>query len=275
MLLEPDKAILNVKEFVVNDTVTSSNFDELKNSLYIQINNVYSILPSDATFDNAATYYNVNWIEIPAIKGSSVQVTNVSEYESGTQIDLFDEATHTTNIIQLPYGKSVHATVASSSVLVPDTDPSKYRWIYNVSIVDDSTASSYNFTLYDGVDGTGKVNFVDHIPVNGGEGQAYASGQDIPLKAVSYGRIQELSSADQSVARDNINAQVKGSYINAPATPTTNQLLSYNGTTWIASWPIPVAAPSNTLLMKTSASGAYGVAWISAMSTAAIDALFS
>ena len=271
-MLEPDKAILNVKEFIINDTVTDENFDELKNNLYISVESgKYTTLSSDAVFDSNINYYDLSWIEIPAIKGSSVNVSAITTYEAGTQIDLYEEATHSTHTIQLPYGKSVHGTVASSSAILPGTD--KVRWQFDVSIEDETTGTTYGFTIYDGVDGQGQVNFVDGIGVTNNS-KPYDPTSDVPLGAVSYKYVQTLSSAEKSQARLNIGAQASGSYIIMPANPSANQVLNYNGTAWVTSWPLPVAAPSNTLLIKTASTGSYGVGWISAISSAEIDALF-
>lgn len=170
-------------------------------------------------------------------------------------------------------GSSVYTLPATpTSRVVTDEGIETVQNGYILKIVDEKKKMvdpSYDhdeFTIWDGIDGTGTVNSVDGLTVTGGT-------TNIDLKAVSYGREQAaLTTAEKVQARANINAQVAGNYIISPPDKITNQFLQYLGNdNWTTS--TVQVLPTSTevgMLMKTSSS-MDSLSWTPAISASEID----
>ena len=179
-----------------------------------------------------------NWSELPAIRGSSVYTlpavpTQRTIIESGVE------------------------TVQTGYILKIVDEKKK---------ITDPTYDHDEYTIWNGLDGTGVVNSVDGITVNSGT-------TNVNLKAVSYGRDQSsLTANEQSQARSNINAQIAGNYIVSPQNKITNQFLQYLGNDMWTTSTVQVLPTSETvgMLMKTSAS-ADSLVWTPALSSSEID----
>ena len=182
--------------------------------------------------------YDDDWIEIPALKGSSV-------YTLPAEPTSHVIPTETTTIVQTGYILKVVDEKKKAA------DPSY--------VCDE-------YTLWNGLDGTGSVNSVDGLTITTGT-------TNINLQAVSYGRAQpSLTSAEQLQARSNINAQVAGNYIASPSTKLTNQFLQYLGNDQWTTSTVQVlpASPTVGMLMKSSSS-LDDLVWVPALSTTEID----
>ena len=178
------------------------------------------------------------WVEVPALRGNSIYT--------------------------LPAEPTSREISAGSATIIQSG--------YILKVVDERKKAadpSYEYdayTLWNGIDGTGSVTSVDSILVTPGT-------TDIAIKAVSYGRAQpSLTSAQQSQARTNINAQVAGNYIASPSNKNINQFLQYLGNNNWATANVQVLPSSATIgmLMKTSAS-MDDLTWVPAMTSAEID----
>ena len=183
---------------------------------------------------------NNEWVEIPALRGSSVYILSTQE--------------------------------TTRTIAHGETTIVQHGWIIN--IVDEkklNTVPGYQYdtiTLWDGIDGTGAVNSIDEQGVESGT-------TNVALYAVSYGRDQSsLTTAQKLQARTNIDAQVAGNYIVSPNNKITNQFLKYLGNdTWATS--TVQALPESTLtgvLVKTS-SDMSSLTWMSALTTSEIDTI--
>ena len=178
------------------------------------------------------------WVEVPALRGNSIYTLPAEptsrEISSGS------------------------ATIVQSGYILKVVDERKKA--------SDPSYDHDEYTLWNGIDGTGSVTSVDSILVSPGT-------TDIKIQAVSYGRAQpSITSAQQSQARANINAQVAGDYITSPSSKNVNQFLQYLGNNNWATANVQVLPSSATIgmLMKTSAS-MDDLTWVPAMTSAEID----
>ena len=180
------------------------------------------------------------WVEVPALRGNSVYTlpaTPTSREVSGSGSDV---------IIQTGYILKVVDERKKA------TDPS-YQYD--------------EYTIWNGLDGSGSVNSVDSVSVTDGT-------TNVALKAVRYGAEQALSTAEQVQARANINAQVVGNYIASPSDKMVNQFLQYLGNdNWTTS-TVQVLPSSEQIgmLMKTSAS-MNDLEWVPALTSSDIDTI--
>lgn len=178
------------------------------------------------------------WVEVPALRGNSIYTLPAEptsrEISSGS------------------------ATIIQSGYILKVVDERKKA--------SDPSYDHDEYTLWNGIDGTGSVTSVDSILVSPGT-------TDIKIQAVSYGRAQpSITSAQQSQARANINAQIQGNYIVSPSDKVTNQFLQYLGNdNWTTS-NVQVLPSSATvgMLMKNSAS-MDDLIWVPAMASSEID----
>ena len=178
------------------------------------------------------------WVEVPALRGNSIYTLPAEptsrEISSGS------------------------ATIVQSGYILKIVDERKK--------VSDPSYDHDEYTLWNGIDGTGSVTSVDSILVTPGT-------TDIKIQAVSYGRAQpSITSAQQSQARANINAQVAGDYITSPSIKNINQFLQYLGNNNWATANVQVLPSSATvgMLMKNSAS-MDDLIWVPAMTSSEID----
>lgn len=179
-----------------------------------------------------------DWVEVPSLRGSSI-------YTLPAEPTSREISTGSTTIIQSGYILKVVDERKKT------TDPSY--------VCDE-------YTLWNGIDGTGSVTSVDNILVTPGT-------TNINIQAVSYGRGQAtLTSNQQLQARTNINAQVAGNYIVSPTDKNINQFLQYIGNNNWATANVQVLPSSETvgMLMKNSAS-MDDLVWVPAMTSFDID----
>lgn len=127
----------------------------------------------------------------------------------------------------------------------------------------------------DGANGQGTVNSVDGIEAPSGE-------HDVPLKAVSYGRSQSLSSDEKAQARTNINAQIKGdyqpkgNYVLSPILKNTNEFLKYDGNDQWSTSTVSVLPESTDIgILVKSNSSMNSLSWMPAITNVEIDGIFS
>ena len=181
---------------------------------------------------------NNEWVEVPSLRGSSIYT--------------------------LPAEPTQRIISAGSATIIQNG--------YILKVVDERKKAadpSYvcdEYTLWNGIDGTGSVTSVDSILVTPGT-------TNINIEAVSYGRSQSaLTSNQQLQARTNINAQVAGNYIVSPNIKNVNQFLQYLGNNNWATANVQVLPSSETvgMLMKNSAS-MDDLTWVPAMTSSEID----
>lgn len=178
------------------------------------------------------------WVEVPSLRGSSIYTL---------------PAEPTSREISTGSG-----TVIQSGYILKVVDERKKA--ADPSYVCDE------YTLWNGLDGSGSVTSVDSILVTPGT-------TNINIQAVSYGRAQSsLSSNQQLQARTNINAQVAGDYIVSPTNKNVNQFLQYQGNNNWATANVQVLPSSETvgMLMKNSAS-MDDLVWVPAITSSDID----
>lgn len=104
-----------------------------------------------------------------------------------------------------------------------------------------------------------KLLFAFTIPAASGEGVKKVDGElpdtsgEVSLYAVKY-VVQNLTAEQKTQVLNNIGAQAAGSYISRPTDPGTNNVLKYNGTTWIAGSvnEVPSSGTAGTFLKKTA-----------------------
>lgn len=104
-----------------------------------------------------------------------------------------------------------------------------------------------------------ELQFAFTIPAASGEGVKKVDDElpdtsgKVSLYAVRYVP-QNLSSEQKTQALNNIGAQVAGSYISRPVDPGTDNVLKYNGTTWVAGTvnEVPTSGTTGTFLKKTN-----------------------
>lgn len=269
---EQDKAILNVRNFILAENITIDNFDTFKNSLYIFNNNTYQHVASDASFDDEINYYFKEWIEVPALKGNSVVLESVIRSENDVTLEIYDEASHITQNIVLPYGDSVNLIAFAPTSKI---DGDRIRTGYHFALYDEATTTTASFDIWDGFDGTGQVSKVDGISPPSGAG---VDNTDVIINAVSYGRAQpSLTSAQQLTARTNINAQIAGNYISSPTDKIVGQFLTYLGNdNWTTEDipAFPTVGSANALLMKVS-DVTNDVIWTNPLSNQEIDTILA
>lgn len=178
------------------------------------------------------------WVEVPSLRGSSIYT--------------------------LPAEPTSREISAGSATII--------QYGYILKVVDErkkATDPSYvcdEYTLWNGLDGSGSVTSVDRVTVTPGT-------TNIDIEAVSYGRAQTaLTSNQQLQARTNINAQVAGNYIVSPNEKNVNQFLQYQGNNNWATANVQVLPSSSTvgMLMKNSAS-MDDLTWVPAMTSSEID----
>ena len=154
---------------------------------------------------------------------------------------------------------------------------------------------------------TTTLEFEFGIPAADGSGArsvdgVNADGQgEVTLTAVKYGSAQSLSTAQQGIARSNINAQVAGDYVDEPASKEYGSFLQYAGSvsdpSWVATsinqvpsggtagyvlrkqssvygwtpvYEIPDGGSTGSVLVKNS-NGDYDCGWASTITTSDID----
>lgn len=191
--------------------------------------------------ENLSSILNVkldnNWVEIPALRGSSVYIESVAE-------------------------TSRQITIGGETV-------TQHGWV--ITIVDERKAATVpgyehdTVTLWDGINGSGAVQTVDDQGIQSGT-------TNIQLNAVSYGRVQSLNTEQALQARTNINAQVAGNYIASPTNKVVNQFLKYLGNdSWATATVqvLPESASTGVLVKTTSSMDS--LAWMSALTTTEID----
>lgn len=228
---------------------------------------------------------NNDWIEIPAIKGTSIRYVGAtptsrvvpvgggSQTQTGTVIGIYDEAAHTTQSILTwdgldGFGVSlVGITPTSQEVLKGGQIIIQTGNI--VTLYDEYTAAQSTYIVWDGLNGTdgkGAVDTVDGIGVD-------SDSRNVTLQAITYGRAQVLTTEQQNTARSNINAQPAGNYIASPSDKVVHQFLKYLGNdTWTTDSVsvYPSGGDAGYILMKTSPSND-DVTWVATMTTSEID----
>lgn len=180
------------------------------------------------------------WIEIPALRGSSVYVLSIDPRTDSIEED---------GVIKIRQG-------------------------FDIKIYDErkaQTTPGYQYdliTLWNGVDGTGTVSTVDMQPVTFGT-------TNVNLQAISYGRDQSsLTVAQKAQARSNIDAQIAGNYITSPNDKIVNQYLQYLGNdNWTTSTvqTLPISTATG-VLVKTS-SDMNSLSWMAALTQSEIDTI--
>lgn len=104
-----------------------------------------------------------------------------------------------------------------------------------------------------------ELHFEFTIPAASGEGVKKIDGElpntsgEVSLYAVRYVQ-QNLTAEQKTQALNNIGAQAAGSYISAPVDPGNNNVLKYNGTTWVAGSvnEVPSSGTTGNFLKKTA-----------------------
>ena len=111
-----------------------------------------------------------------------------------------------------------------------------------VQIAEDNRQLQFAFTIPDAAGSA--VTEVDGISPTGG---------NVELLAVQY-RNQTLTSDQKSTVLNNIGAQPAGLYISEPISPAANNVLKYNGTTWVAGSvnEVPSSGTTGNFLKKTA-----------------------
>ena len=178
------------------------------------------------------------WIEVPALRGNSVYT--------------------------LPAVPTQREIASSGSNIIVQTG-------YILKVVDErkkATDPSYQYdeyTIWNGLDGSGSVNSVDSVLVTDGT-------TNVALKAVRYGAEQALSTAEQVQARANINAQVSGNYIASPSDKMTNQFLQYLGNdNWTTSTVQVLPSSEQIGILRKASSSLDDLEWVPALTSSDID----
>ena len=111
-------------------------------------------------------------------------------------------------------------------------------------------------------DGDKTLSFHFGIPAADGEGVKKvddigpATGGNVPLGAVRYSDVQDLSDLQKLQARENINAQAAGSYIAEPSSKIYGNFLQYGGNVGAPSWisasiqEVPLGGTTGYILRK-------------------------
>lgn len=228
---------------------------------------------------------NDNWVEIPAIKGTSIRYVGAAptskvvpigggqQTQTGTIIGIYDEAAHATQEIPTwdglnGFGVTLVGTTPTSQI-VSKAGQQITQTGTIVTLYDEYSAASSTYIVWDGlngIDGEGAVDTVDGIGVD-------SNATNVTLQAVSYGRAQVLTTEQQGTARSNINAQPAGNYIASPSDKVVHQFLKYLGNdTWTTDSVsvYPSGGDAGYILMKTSPSND-DVTWVATMTTSEID----
>ena len=232
---------------------------------------------------------NNDWIEIPAIKGTSIRYVGAtptsrvvpvgggSQTQTGTVTGIYDEAAHTTQSILTwdgldGFGVALVGTTPTSQE-VQKAGQTIIQTGNVVTLYDEYTAAQSTYIVWDGlngIDGEGAVDTVDGIGVD-------SNATNVTLQAVSYGRDQTFTPEQQTRVRTAINAQVVGNYIASPSDKLVNQFLKYQGNdVWTTDSVsvYPSGGDAGYLLMKTSPSND-DVTWVATMTTAEIDLILT
>lgn len=104
-----------------------------------------------------------------------------------------------------------------------------------------------------------ELQFAFTIPAASGEGVKKVDNElpdtsgEVSLYAVRY-VAQNLTAEQKTQVLNNIGAQAAGSYISRPTDPGTNDVLKYNGTTWVAGSvnEVPSSGTTGNFLKKTN-----------------------
>lgn len=104
-----------------------------------------------------------------------------------------------------------------------------------------------------------ELQFAFTIPAASGEGVKKVDNElpdtsgEVSLYAVRY-VAQNLTAEQKTQTLNNIGAQAAGSYISRPIDPGTNDVLKYNGTTWVAGSvnEVPSSGTTGNFLKKTA-----------------------
>ena len=103
-----------------------------------------------------------------------------------------------------------------------------------------------------------QLQFAFTIPEADGSGVTQVDGitptaGNVELLAVQY-RNQTLTSDQKNTVLNNIGAQPAGLYISEPISPAANNVLKYNGTTWVAGSvnEVPSSGTTGNFLKKTA-----------------------
>ena len=181
------------------------------------------------------------WTEIPALRGTGIHLISIERTER--------------------------------SIVIDDTTVVQYGWkmiLYDEQkhIIDPNYTGD-EIIVWDGLNGSGSVNRVDGFGATDGT-------DNVEIQAVSYGRVQTLTSAQKSQARTNINAQVSGNYIVSPNYKNINQFLQYLGNdTWTTAKVSVLPETTDTgVLVKTSGDMSE-LSWMSAIDNATIDEIIN
>lgn len=165
--------------------------------------------------------------------------------------------------VEVPAIRGTSVYLSTSPTRIPaDTSSSNphnagWRWV----MYDERTGTNSTVEVYDGTDGQGAVSIVDGVSPDAGGG--------VTLNAIRYSS-QTLTSAQQSIARGNINAMqnVVGA--------TNGQVPIYDSTSssWVPTTVNTLNSPSTAaqVLYSTSSSG-YTWTSFSAISTSQINSI--
>lgn len=161
----------------------------------------------------------------------------------------------------LPAGFSSEMNVSATTL-----SASEAAWAsvsVDPSSPDTAKKFTFNFGIPRGYAGDGAVSSVDGIGVEDSAG-------NVQLSAVRYAA-QTLTTTQRKQARENISA------LAAPTSPSTGQVLQYNGSEqgWTAAWVkgMPPGGALGAVLQKSSSTD-YDVGWVSLITTADIDEMF-
>lgn len=213
--------------------------------------NTYIALVDNSGIDPSSNLATGKW-QLIASKGDSGRVSGVigSATPSTSAWVTVNTAGDPTDVqlifdFGLPKGDTGDAaafsTVVATASSVAWNEPPAAR--VDISGPPTATTISFDFDI-PRAQGEG-ISLIDGYGATGSQG-------DVPLTAVQYGRDQTtatsghpaISSAQQAVARNNINAQIAGNYIINPSAIESGQYLQYDGSNWIASTVDYIADPS-------------------------------
>lgn len=189
-------------------------------------------------------YVNEEWVPIPAIRGTGIKFLGTWSV-SGTDPSTGRPRTGTVYSFEDESKKQSDASYASDTFLI---------WNGTNGI--------------DGTNGEGAVSSVDSIGPSAG-------GSNVILNAVSYGRVQALSIAEQSRARANIGAQPTGDYFINPSNKRANEFLKYLGNEQWTTDSVQILPQSTDigLLMKMSGDMS-NLTWVPIANTEEINEIF-
>lgn len=215
---------------------------------------------------------NDEWTDIPALRGYSMRMI-------GEPSDISHSTTHRGETVTQT-GHLIKVFDEKKSKLDPNYEYDEFITWDGFDGFDGKDGKDGKDGV-DGANGSGNVNSVDGI-------EAPPGSSDVPLYAVSYGRVQALDSAAQAVARSNINAQVKGdyqprgdyqpkgNYIYSPLLKNVNEFLKYDGNDqWSTSTVSVLPESTDTGVLMKSGSSMSTLSWMAPISNLEIDEILS